>query len=244
MAQLGDGTYGVIRVCADRRCGVTLGRGSCVRKCFKYRRDDYARAPGVTRTLAREVVALSATRWSPFVIECHRLSFAPLPELHMPRMDADLKTFMGASSERRLAVMTRIRSATRQLLRGVDHCHRRHIVHRDLKPANLLVSFVLEPDGTQALRLRIADFGMARYLRDVGAADKPARALTMLVQTVWYRAPEVFFGDPRYGKPVDVWSVGCILWELLTSTPLFPGSRYHAISDDRGEADTAGRIFA
>ena len=244
MAQLAQGTYSVVRVCANGRCGVTLGRrDGCVRKCFTMGGGGgAAKAAVVTKDLAREVVALSATRRSPFVVECHRLSFAPpYPELHMPRMGEDLAKLL-RSPRRTLLTRECIRSATRQLLRGVDHCHRRHVVHRDLKPANLLVSFEMAPGGGThaALRLKIADFGMARHLGDLGP-DEPARALTMCVQTVWYRAVEVFLGDPRYGKPVDMWSVGCILWELHTGAPLFPGKDRLG---DGGDADTASRIFA
>ena len=83
------------------------------------------------------------------------------------------------------------------------------IIHRDLKPENLLVS----KSGV----LKIADFGFARTLEGTGAK------YTDYVSTRWYRAPELVVGDREYGKAVDIWAIGCMLWELLEGHPLFPG---------------------
>lgn len=83
------------------------------------------------------------------------------------------------------------------------------VVHRDLKPQNLLVG----RDGT----LKIADFGLAR------AFVPPIRPFTHEVVTLWYRAPEILLGTKTYALPVDIWSVGTILAEMVTKRPLFPG---------------------
>ncbi len=79
----------------------------------------------------------------------------------------------------------------------------------DLKPQNLLVG----RDGT----LKIADFGLAR------AFVPPIRPFTHEVVTLWYRAPEILLGTKTYALPVDIWSVGTILAEMVTKRPLFPG---------------------
>ena len=82
-------------------------------------------------------------------------------------------------------------------------------MHRDFKPENMLLS----KNGV----LKICDFGFAR------STIKPEnRQFTSYVATRWYRAPELLVGD-LYGKPVDIWAIGCIFVELLTGAPLFTG---------------------
>uniref|UniRef100_A0A6T6PG10 Protein kinase domain-containing protein n=1 Tax=Rhodosorus marinus TaxID=101924 RepID=A0A6T6PG10_9RHOD len=97
-----------------------------------------------------------------------------------------------------------------QLLTGLEYCHKRDILHRDIKGSNLLLS----SDGY----LKIADFGLARTCGENG------RQYTNKVITRWYRPPELLLGANEYGPAVDMWSVGCLLAELLLRTPLFPGS--------------------
>jgi serine/threonine protein kinase len=95
-----------------------------------------------------------------------------------------------------------------QLLRGLRFSHAYGIVHRDLKPANLLV--------TKNCDLVISDFGLARQM--------PEGPMTEHVVTRWYRAPELMLSaDGNYTQAVDVWSVGCVLAELLGRSPLFAG---------------------
>lgn len=97
-----------------------------------------------------------------------------------------------------------------QLLEGVRYMHdEQWIIHRDLKTSNLL----LTNRGT----LQICDFGMARTY------GSPLRKLTPNVITLWYRAPEMLLGQDYYTVAVDMWSVGCIFYELLTKKTLFAG---------------------
>lgn len=87
------------------------------------------------------------------------------------------------------------------------HGHR--VLHRDLKPQNLLI--------TKEGHLKVGDFGLAR------AFSIPVRTYTHEVVTLWYRAPEVLLGCRQYSTPLDIWSIGCIFWEMATREPLFPG---------------------
>lgn len=97
-----------------------------------------------------------------------------------------------------------------QILRALKYIHSANVLHRDLKPSNLLVNANCD--------LAICDFGLARGF-DVEGRD----AMTEYVVTRWYRAPEVLCEYNSYGKPVDVWGVGCIFAELLTHCPFFQG---------------------
>lgn len=70
--------------------------------------------------------------------------------------------------------------------------------------------------------MKVADFGLARSL-DIKDPDT-IPLLTDYVATRWYRAPEILLGSNKYTKGVDMWSMGCILGELLLGKPVFPGS--------------------
>uniref|UniRef100_A0A671TLE5 mitogen-activated protein kinase n=1 Tax=Sparus aurata TaxID=8175 RepID=A0A671TLE5_SPAAU len=94
-----------------------------------------------------------------------------------------------------------------QMLRGLKYIHSAGIIHRDLKPGNLAVN--------EDCELKILDFGLARQ------ADSE---MTGYVVTRWYRAPEVILSWMHYTQTVDIWSVGCIMAEMLQGKPLFKGS--------------------
>jgi cell division cycle 2-like len=96
-----------------------------------------------------------------------------------------------------------------QLLGGIAHLHGHWVLHRDLKTSNILY--------TNRGRLKICDFGLARQY------GSPLRPYTHMVVTLWYRAPELLLGTKTYSTPIDVWSIGCIMAELLTRKPLFAG---------------------
>ena len=103
-----------------------------------------------------------------------------------------------------------------QLLRGVKAMHSAGVLHRDLKPANLLVNDQCD--------LKICDFGLARA--DVNREDQHS-FMTEYVATRWYRAPEVMVTFKEYTRAIDMWSVGCILAEMLGGRVLLPGKDYH-----------------
>ena len=100
-----------------------------------------------------------------------------------------------------------------QLLKALKFIHSAGIVHRDLKPSNILInsdSFI-----------KVCDFGLARSIKSLSGKDI---IMTDYVATRWYRAPEVLLGSTKYNSQADMWSVGCIFGELLSGSPLFPGS--------------------
>lgn len=88
------------------------------------------------------------------------------------------------------------------------HMHRNGFFHRDLKPENLLVYNNV---------VKICDFGLAREIR-----SRPP--FTDYVSTRWYRAPELVLRSVSYNSPVDIFALGCIMAELYTQMPLFPGN--------------------
>ncbi|XP_073519366.1 cyclin-dependent kinase 4 isoform X2 [Phyllobates terribilis] len=132
-------------------------------------------------------------------------------------VDQDLKTYLNKVPPPGLPLET-IKNLMRQFLSGLEFLHLNCIVHRDLKPENILV--------TSCGQVKLADFGLARIY-------SCQMALTPVVVTLWYRAPEVLL-QSTYATPVDIWSVGCIFAEMFRRKPLFCGN---------SEADQLCKIF-
>lgn len=103
-----------------------------------------------------------------------------------------------------------------QILRGLLYMHSANVIHRDIKPSNLLL-VILSIIKNKSCDLQICDLGLAR-----GYVEEEEEK-TEYVVTRWYRAPEVILNASEYSKAVDIWSVGCIMAELLGRQPLFPG---------------------
>ncbi|XP_054864910.1 mitogen-activated protein kinase 12 isoform X2 [Amphiprion ocellaris] len=123
--------------------------------------------------------------------------------LVMPFMGTDLGKLMKLQ---RLSE-EKIQYLVYQMLKGLKYIHSSGIIHRDLKPGNLAIN--------QDCELKILDFGLARQ------ADSE---MTGYVVTRWYRAPEVILSWMHYTQTVDIWSVGCIMAEMLQGKPLLKGS--------------------
>lgn len=127
------------------------------------------------------------------------------------------------------------RSYTYQTLLGLAYMHSANVVHRDIKPANILI----DTDG----QIKLCDFGLARVLEGdaitnpyttssaasfappVSGQRRHQRRLTICVVTCPYRAPEVMLMESHYSFAIDIWSVGCVLAEMLGRRRLFPGDQ-------------------
>ncbi|KAM1779695.1 hypothetical protein ACFX12_041048 [Malus domestica] len=100
----------------------------------------------------------------------------------------------------------------RQLAAGLQVLQEKHLIHRDLKPQNLLLSTTVEDTPL----LKIGDFGFARSLTPQGLADT-------LCGSPLYMAPEIIKSQ-KYDAKADLWSVGAILFQLVTGKPPFDGN--------------------
>lgn len=207
---LGEGTYGKVR---KARCRQT-GEFRALKQMKLGTRED-----GVPSTAIREIAILKELHHENIVqlidVFCKPGDLTLVFEI----LDSDLKKHMKALGG--MMQPRQINDFARQLLKGIEFCHANRIIHRDLKPQNLLVN-----SATKVLK--IADFGLAR------AFSLPVPQYTHEVITVWYRPLEILLGSKLYSIPVDLWGVGCILAEMATGSPLFPGD---------SEIDTTFKIF-
>eukprot|EP00702_Spironucleus_salmonicida_P002428 EST43719.1 Kinase, CMGC CDK [Spironucleus salmonicida] len=197
-AQLGEGTYGVVYKAIDKETNQTVA--------LKRIRLD-SQDEGIPATAIREIAILKELK-HPNVVDLLSVVHTDSKlTLVFEYVTLDLKKFMDKKG--RLTPI-QIKSLMGQLLQGLAYVHNRRVLHRDLKPQNLLVSDSDEPI------MKIADFGLAR------GAGIPVRAYTHEVVTLWYRCPAVLLGSKKYGAGIDIWSAGCIFYEMATGKPLFP----------------------
>ncbi|XP_014814998.1 PREDICTED: cyclin-dependent kinase 4 [Calidris pugnax] len=197
VAEIGVGAYGTVYKARDRASGrfvalknvrVTGTENglplSAVREVALLKRLEHFDHPNIVRLM--DVCATARTERETKVT------------LVFEHVDQDLKTFLDKAPPPGLPHDT-IKDLMRQFLRGLDFLHSNCIVHRDLKPENILV--------TSNGQVKLADFGLARIY-------SCQMALTPVVVTLWYRAPEVLL-QAAYATPVDLWSVGCIFAEMF-----------------------------
>ncbi|KAK2959386.1 putative Cell division control protein 2 like protein [Blattamonas nauphoetae] len=197
--KLGEGTYGVVYKAKDNTTSDVVAL-----KRIRLESEE----EGVPSTTIREIALLKELK-HPTIIRLNEVINTPKKlTLVFEYCEMDLKKYI--ERQHRKLEMSVIRSLMFQLLCGVAFCHSRRILHRDLKPQNLML--------TSDLQLKIGDFGLAR------AFGIPVRSFTHEVVTLWYRPPDVLFGSKKYSTPVDLWSCGCILGEMLVGRPIFPGS--------------------
>lgn len=125
----------------------------------------------------------------------------------MEYLEHDLKRV--SEMQRHRFTVSQAKCLMLQLLSGVDYLHENWVIHRDLKFSNILYNNKGE--------VKICDFGLARQY------GSPLQTYTHMVVTLWYRAPELLLGIQKYSTAVDMWSMGCVMAELLKGKPLFDG---------------------
>lgn len=208
VTKLGEGAYGNVYLYDSPRVAI---------KTF------YTKAAGNTELSSntmREIAIMRRLR-HPLIVEIKGLLLPDkvsgetgdeyLVGLVMPAMDGDLsdniKKFSRQNNRKALKYCY-------QVVAGVAYLHSRDVIHRDLTPRNILYD-------SSSDSLAIADFGLSRAL-----ACPYGEALTREVIALAYRPPEILLGGTYYTKS-DVWSVGVILYFILTGRKLFPGSSDH-----------------
>ncbi|MDA2806510.1 Stk1 family PASTA domain-containing Ser/Thr kinase [Nocardiopsis suaedae] len=133
----------------------------------------------------------------------------PLPFIVMEYVDG--RTLKEILDDGRKLLPERCAEITEGILRALEYSHRNGIVHRDIKPANVML--------TRQAEVKVMDFGIARAMNDDQATMTQA---SQVIGTAQYLSPEQARGE-RVDARSDIYSTGCVLYELLTGGPPFTG---------------------
>lgn len=228
--RISEGTYGIVWKARDLATNETVAL-----KQIKFHVDDEPRLTeepshakhGFPVTALREISVLLALAHENIVHVREMVTGGGMDKVFMVMQLFDFDLSEAMSSKHLLdggpLPQSELKGILQQVLEGTQHMHANWYLHRDLKPSNLLVE-------RNTGRVALADLGLARRYQ------APAKAMTQLVVTLWYRSPELLFGESRYGPAVDLWSVGCIFGELIL------GGK-EAIMQGQGELDQIDKIF-
>jgi len=202
--KLGKGAYGIVWKALDKKYKQIVA----VKKVF----DAFHNATDAQRTY-REVIFLQELNGHENIIRLRNIIKAENNKdlyLVFDHMEADLHHVIRAN------ILEDIHKQyiVYQLLKGLKYIHSADLIHRDLKPSNILIN--------SDCHIKLADFGLARSV--ASTAEDTNIKLTDYVATRWYRAPEILLGSTKYSKAVDMWSVGCILGELIVGKAIFQGT--------------------
>ncbi|CAL1596777.1 unnamed protein product [Knipowitschia caucasica] len=198
LKQLGDGTYGSVLMGRSNESGELVAIKRMKRKFYSW---DECMNLREVKSL-KKLNHANVVKLKEVIRENDHLYFV------FEYMKENLYQLM-KDRENKMFSENEIRNIMFQVLSGLAFVHKHGFFHRDMKPENLLC---MGPE-----LVKVADFGLAREIR-----SKPP--YTDYVSTRWYRAPEVLLRSSMYSSPIDLWAVGCIMAELYTLRPLFPGN--------------------
>ncbi|XP_017782481.1 PREDICTED: cyclin-dependent kinase A-1-like [Nicrophorus vespilloides] len=203
LRKAGEGTYGVVYKAKDKITGKFVAL-----KKMKLDRYENRDSEGIPSTAIREICLLKDLHHSS-IVELLDIICGDQKSIYLifEYLELDLKNYLDLSKERLPEDL--IKSYVKQLFEGLAYLHSHRILHRDLKPQNILI----DKEG----HIKLADFGLSRCFM------VPIRAYTHEVVTLWYRAPELLLGSKMYGPGVDVWSLACIMAEMITKKAIFTG---------------------
>ena len=147
--------------------------------------------------------------------------------------DLDLRDLIQNANERKETSYEDIKPIVVDVLLALEYMHHNQILHRDIKPGNILIflksrgssrpsdaldSSTLNNDPDSSVTAKLCDFGLSKFY----TKQEPQ---TPRMVTAWYRSPEIAMGAVNYDYKVDVWSLGCVIYEMLTGSALVVVSR-------------------
>lgn len=206
VSKLGKGAYGIVWKAIDKKTREVVA----LKKVF----DAFQNATDAQRTF-REIMFLQELNNHENIIKLWNVLKADNDRdiyLVFEFMDTDLHAVIRAN----ILEEVHKQYIVYQLLKALKYMHSAGMLHRDMKPSNMLLN--------SDCLVKVCDFGLARSIASLTSSSVANPVLTDYVATRWYRAPEILLGSTKYTKGVDIWSIGCILGEMLGGKPTFPGT--------------------
>ncbi|KAL0415605.1 UNVERIFIED_CONTAM: Cyclin-dependent kinase G-2 [Sesamum latifolium] len=190
---ISHGSYGIVYRARDKKTGEIVAMKQELN--------------GLSRSTLREIEILMSLPRHPAIVEFKGVVVDDWNRVFIviEHVEDDLKGIM--KGRKHPLSPNEVKCMTKQLLEGVKFLHENGVMHRDLKPSNILIN--------RKGHLKICDFGLSRQFESEWGSYSPR------VGTLWYRAPEILAEVETYSTAIDMWSVGCIMAELLLKEVLF-----------------------
>ncbi|CAJ2503128.1 Uu.00g105220.m01.CDS01 [Anthostomella pinea] len=197
---LGKGSFGQVVRCIDHKTGVLVAV-----KIIRNKKRFHQQA------LVEVNILQKLREWDPrnkhsMVNFTHSFYFRGHLCISTELLDMNLYEFIKSNSFRGFSLKL-IRRFTKQMLSSLNLLKQHKVIHCDLKPENILLRHPMHSE------IKVIDFGSSCF---------ETEKVYTYIQSRFYRSPEVILGM-TYGLPIDMWSLGCILAELFTGVPIFPG---------------------
>ncbi len=194
--ELGSGTFGVVKK------GILSPSSKLKFKKQEFAFKEFVNTCGeLNQSTIREIVSLSQLKHEN-IIECYGIF--------------EIKTQIYAAMELGNGDLSKLNKSVdkvtiiKQIIKGLQYMHNQNFIHRDIKPSNIIIVNNVA---------KLADFGCSSHVSVY--TNKSDNYYSMV--TLWYRAPELLLGRSAYHQSLDIWSLGCVIVELLIEKPLFPG---------------------
>ncbi|EAR83896.4 cyclin-dependent kinase-like Serine/Threonine kinase family protein (macronuclear) [Tetrahymena thermophila SB210] len=195
----GEGTFSEVWMAESLRTGKLVAI-----KCMK---NVFANEEQVNNL--REIQALRRLSPHEHIITLHEILYdKPTGRLVLVFELMDCNLYEHIKGRNKYLNPNKVKNYIFQLLKAIEFMHRNNIFHRDIKPENILLL---------GEHIKLADFGSCKRIN----SEHP---YTEYISTRWYRAPECLLTDGYYDYKMDLWGVGCVMFEIIGLHPLFPGN--------------------
>lgn len=210
ISKIGQGGYGIVY----KACEISTKDIVAIKQVKKAS----SNREGFPIAALREIILLKDLKGSPNIIDLRNVLTYELDRnvyIIYNYSEYDMNTLIYQKTPMNFR---QVKSYFKQMITGLLSLHSNSYIHRDIKPSNFLIS----SDNLVTL----IDFGLTRKVH--GANTKITRRYTDFIGTYSYRAPEIILGATNYGPEIDIWSLGCTLYEMITCQNLFDGCNTEA----------------